>query len=99
MNSAGVVFDTDLGTADTDGGDRSVDLHGVGVSLGDLTGHKTEHTLDDGQVHGALLGRRIADHLVKDHLGEFPMENVDSSARSAPIAPAGPVSMLSPCKT
>ena len=44
------------------------DVHGVGVGLGDLTGHEGEHALNNGDVQRAILGRRIIDHLVQDHL-------------------------------
>jgi len=64
-------FDTDLSAADTDGGDRGVDLHGVGVGLGDLAGHEGEHALHDGHVEGTVLGRRVVDHLVQDHRAGF----------------------------
>ena len=62
---------TDLGAADTDGGHRGIQGHGVGVGLGDLTGHESEHALQGGQIYGALLSRRVVDHFIENDAAAF----------------------------
>ena len=58
----------DLRTADTDGGHRGVQGHGVRIGFRDLTGHESEHALQCGERNRAFLRARIINHFVQDHL-------------------------------
>ena len=60
-----------LGAANTDGRDRGVQSHGVGIGLGDLAGHKGEHTLHHRHGHGPFLGTRVIDHFIEHHAAVF----------------------------
>ncbi len=61
-------LDADLGAADTDGRERSLEAHGVRVGLGDLTADKGEHALHHRHGDRTLLGGGIVDHLVENQL-------------------------------
>ena len=63
----GADLDADLSTANTDGGNRRIDMHGVGIGLGDPSAEKRENAFDHRQRQGAFVGGRIVDHLVEDH--------------------------------
>ena len=64
-------IDTHLGTADTDGGHRRVQRHGVRIGFGDLTGHEGEHTLHHGHGHGTFLSAGVVNHFVQNHAAFF----------------------------
>ncbi len=66
-----VDIQADLGTTDTDGGDGSVQGHGVRIGFGDLATDKCKDAFNSGNGDRTFLGGRIVDHLVQDHVSVF----------------------------
>ena len=60
-------INADLSAADTDGSDRRVDNHGVGVGFRHLAADDCENALEGNQRQRSFLGAGIIDHFVQNH--------------------------------